>query len=101
MPRLEQIDAMLARTPDDVFLNFARAMELAKLGRLDESLPQFDRVLQLDPAYCAALFQKGRALLHAGRLDEARAALRAGIETAQRHGNAHAAMEMTELLDSI
>jgi tetratricopeptide (TPR) repeat protein len=100
MPRLEQLDAMLRKEPQDLFLQFARAMELAKLGRTDESLAQFDRVIATDPNYCTAYFQKGRALLAAGRVDEARSALREGIRTAESIGDHHARDEMTGLLES-
>ena len=58
MSRLEQLERMLAEEPDDPFLNFSLAMELARLQRPDESLRQFDRVLELDAGYCTAYFQK-------------------------------------------
>jgi hypothetical protein len=37
-------------------------------------------------------------LIRHGRIDEARAALRDGIDEARRQGNTHAAGEMAELL---
>ena len=101
MPRLDQLEAFLAERPDDVFLNYARAMELSKLGRTDDAAAQFDRVIALDGKYCPAYFQKGRTLLAAGRAGDARAALQQGIEVAHSSGDAHAAGEMSELLASI
>lgn len=101
MPSLQQLNALLAKEPQDVFLNFARAMELAKLGRVEESLAQFDRVVILNADYSAAHFHKGRTLLAAGRLADAKAALAAGIATAQRVGDLHARDEMNDLLASI
>ncbi|MCK6483962.1 MAG: hypothetical protein HUU22_04330 [Phycisphaerae bacterium] len=101
MPTIEQLQKFLVREPDDVFLNFGLAMELAKAGRTDDSVAQFDRVISLHDGYCPAYFMKGQTLLKAGRLNDAKAALQAGIETARRVGDDHAAAEMTELLESI
>jgi hypothetical protein len=42
-----------------------------------------------------------RQLVGRDRIDEARRALREGIEEARRQGNAHAAGEMSELLMSL
>jgi len=101
MPRLDQIDTMLTKEPDDLFLNFARAMELGKLGRTDDAVLQFDRVITLNANYTPGHFQKGRTLLAAGRFEDAKSALRRGIEVARAAGEDHTADEMTELLATI
>jgi predicted Zn-dependent protease len=101
MPSMQQLQALLAKEPSDLFLNFALAMELAKNNRTDDSVAQFDKVLELDPRYLPAHFQKGRTLLAAGRRDEAKATLQAGIAAAQAAGDGHARDEMTELLQSL
>ncbi len=101
MPSIEQIQALLDKSPGDVFLNFALAMELGRQGREEEALARFDQVLALDAGYCPALFQKGQLLLRMARIEEARGALRAGIEAAGRAGDAHAQSEMQGLLDTL
>jgi len=101
MSRREKIQAMLAKEPDDVFLNFGLAMELAKEGDADGAAAQFDRVLALDENYVAAYFHKGNTLIGAGRADEARQVLMQGVLVAQRQGNDHAADEMSGLLREI
>jgi Tfp pilus assembly protein PilF len=92
---------MLAKEPDDVFLNFGLAMEFAKEGNADSAAAQFDRVLQLDANYVPAYYHKGNTLIGAGRGSEARQVLTRGIQVAQRVGNDHAAEEMTALLHDI
>lgn len=101
MSRLEQLEQMLAREPDDVFLNFALAMELAKAGRHDESLARFDRVLALNADYVAAHFHKAKTLLLLGDDAGARAELGRGIDRAGSCGDLHAKGEMEELLASL
>ncbi len=76
-------------------------MEWLKEGRPDAALAGFDRALAIDPGYIAAYFQKGSMLLSIGRKDDARVALSAGVATANRLGESHAADEMQALLDQI
>ena len=99
--RREKIEQMLTKEPRDAFLNFSLAMELVKEGQTDLALSQFDRVLEVDGKYLAAHFQKGNTLLALRRLEDARAALGAGIRAAQSIGDSHAACEMQEVLDGI
>ena len=101
MSRREKLEQLLTKTPDDVFLNFGLAMELTKEGAIDATVLQFDRVLALDPMYIPAHFQKGSALLAAGRREAGRAALTIGMSVARASGDPHAAEEMQALMDSV
>ena len=101
MPSREQLERLLEKEPDDVFLNFALGMALAKEGRTPEALAQFDRVLELDPAYTPAHLQKGTQLIAIGRREEARLALQAGVAAAKASSDAHAAREMEKLVDTL
>jgi tetratricopeptide (TPR) repeat protein len=76
-------------------------MELAAAGRPAEAIDQFDKVISLDPDYATAYFRKGDLLAEAGRLDDARAALQAGVNAAQRAGDNHLVMKMTERLGQL
>lgn len=99
MPSREQLEKLLAAEPDDVFLNFGLAMELAKEENKDSALQRLSRVIELDADYAAAYYQKGRLLLGRGDREEARAVLTAGVNAAQRLGDNHAEIEMRELLN--
>lgn len=101
MPRIDQLEALLAKEPNDAFLNFGLAMELAKAGRFAESLARFERVIANDPTYIAAHFHKGKTLLSMGDIAAAKVELRRGIERAVACGEMHAKSEMEELLASI
>lgn len=96
--RREKLREMIERTPNDAFLLFALAMEHGKAGDFDEAVAQFDRTLTADANYVPAHFQKGLTLQKMGRLDDARAALRKGVEVAEATGDPHAATEMREAL---
>lgn len=101
MPTIAQLENLLRKEPDDVFLNFGLAMALAKEMHFDEACARFDRVASLDPGYIPAYFQKGRTLADAGRFEEARSSLMEGIAQAKTKGDYHAVAEMEELLQRL
>ena len=101
MPTIEQIEEMLRREPDDVFLTYSAAMLLARENRAEEALARFDRVLELDADYVPAYFQKGMFQAGRGDVDEAHRTLARGIERATATGDTHARGEMEEFLATL
>lgn len=89
---------MLAAEPNDSFLNFSLAMELQKHERWDDCLAQFDRLIEIDPAFVGAYFHKGKTLASINRIDDARTELTRGIKKAGEVGDLHAKGEMEEFL---
>ena len=99
--RRERIEAMLADDPRDAFLRYSLALELSKTGEHDRSLELLHGLTADDPPYVPAFFMSGQQLAQLGRINEARAVLRDGIEQARRSGDSHAAGEMSEFLASL
>lgn len=100
--RRARIEALLLEDPDDVFLRYSLALELA--GTNDEWSRGLDMLHELargTPPYVPAFHMAARELVARGRIEEARTALRDGIEAARGQGQAHAAGEMAELLMSL
>jgi hypothetical protein len=101
MSRREKIEAMLADDPGDTFLRYSLAMELDKEGNHEASLAKFAELTSDDPPYVPAFFMAGQQLARLGRMDEARAILRNGIDAAHSQHDLHAAGEMSEFLTSL
>lgn len=99
--RIEQLKKLLAIEPDDAFLNFGLAMELAKCQDYDASLACFGRVLAIDPNYVAAHFHKAKTLVSMGDIDAAQRELQAGIAQAAASGQMHPKGEMEEMLATL
>jgi thioredoxin-like negative regulator of GroEL len=99
--RRERIETMLADEPGDPFLRYSLAMELDKEGQHEASLNLLKGLAGGEPPYVPACFMAGQQLARLGRIGDARAALREGIEVARRQGDAHAAGEMSEFLASL
>ena len=96
--RRAKIEAMLADDPRDPFLRYSLALELEKEGEHDQSLARLRELSAETPPYVPAFFMAGQQLTRLGRIEEARAMLREGIEAARIQGNDHAAGEMAEFL---
>jgi tetratricopeptide (TPR) repeat protein len=63
--------------------------ELARAGRLDESLARFDAALAIVPEHAEAHYGRGRSHLKKGDLDRALADFEAAIRLNPRHYDAH------------
>jgi Tfp pilus assembly protein PilF len=99
--RLEKLQQMLAREPEDTFLLYGIAMEHRKLNDARAALAFLDRVTRIDPGYCYAYHQKGLVHESQGDLDQARAAYREGIQAAIKKGDDHARGEIEAALAMI
>jgi tetratricopeptide (TPR) repeat protein len=101
LSRREKIEALLKDEPRDQFLRYGLAVELDNEGRSDESLALFRSLMRDQPPHVASYFRGAQLLVKLDEIDQARAALREGIEIARQQGEMHAAGEMGELLASL
>lgn len=99
--RLEMLELMTTKKPDDPFVWYARAMELRSLGRKDEALAAFADVTTRFPSYVPTYLMAGQVASELGRPDEARRFAERGIEVAQRAGDAHAASELASFVATL
>ncbi len=96
--RREQIEEMLAESPDDSLLRYMLAMEHISAGDDAGAVTVFGELLRRDPKYVPAYMQAAQAHNRLGQLDEARATFRSGIDMARQQGDHHAADEMSGFL---
>jgi tetratricopeptide (TPR) repeat protein len=99
--RREKIEALLRDDPGDVFLRYSLALEMEAAGEWEPCLEILEDLARGTPPYVPALQMAGQFLAARGRAEEARRALREGIDAAREQGNTHAAGEMSELLMSL
>jgi predicted Zn-dependent protease len=89
---------MLTTRPDDARLQFGLALEYLKNDRLDDGVAMLQRYLGHADDEGNGWGRLASALRQLGREDEAREALRKGIQAAERHGHPSMAAELTEAL---
>ena len=98
MSRLEQLAKMLQADGNDVFLNYALALEYVKADRHEEALAQFAHVTELDPKYVAAWSQRAELLVTLGRHAEARQVYADALKAAESASDKHAAQKIRDAL---
>ena len=99
--RREKIEAMLKTEPGDPFLRYSLACEYDNEDRSEESLAMFRELMADKPPHVHSFFRGAQLLVKLDRIEDARAALREGIEISRQQGELHAAGEMGELLASL
>jgi len=99
--RREKIEALLRDDPGDAFLRYSLALEMESAGEWQGCLEILEDLGRGPKPYVPALQMAGQFLAARGLVEDARRALREGIESARSQGNVHAAGEMSELLMSL
>lgn len=87
--QLRALDAELAENPDDIDLSFERARCLDDLGRVVDALNAYRALLDAAPKHFGALTNLGTLFLEQGRLEGARAAFHAALESEWEDPLAH------------
>src|SRR5438105_5155002 len=93
-PRLKQIQAWLAETPDDLELRYALAMEYRSLGDDEQTAESLRSLIADRPEFIASYLMLAQTLIKLVRDDEAKDTLRRGTLAAKKAGNEHAMSEM-------
>lgn len=99
--RLRRLEQMLERNPGDPFLLYGIGLEYKKQNEPQRAIEYLDRAIAADAGYCYAYFQKGMICESQGQIEAAKRAYRAGIDAAQRKGDAHALSELQGALEMI
>lgn len=96
------LEASLAEDPGDVFLRYGLAIQCLRDGDTAEGRERLRALIADHPEDQIAAYQQlGQSFMETGELDDARAALKAGIARARAIGDSHAAAEMDGFLASI
>jgi predicted Zn-dependent protease len=99
--RLAYLEKVTADGTADPFPWYGLALEYRNLERYDESLQTFTTLRTQHPDYVAAYLMCGQMLEKAGRTDEAREWLVAGIAAATKGGDSHARGELEGALSTL
>ncbi len=97
-PIIENFEKMLLAGRDGALLRFGLGNEYFKLAAYPSAITHFTQAVALDASYSAAWKMLGKALVAAGRHDEAITAYQHGIAAAEKKGDKQAAKEMTVFL---
>ena len=99
--RLEKLQEMLAETPQDIFLNYALAMEYKGLSQFDNALKQLNTVFLLDENHVPTLYQLGVFWMEKSESEKALLYLEKGLQIAKQKKDLKTANEFQALIDEI
>ena len=100
-PKLDTFRAMVRSNPDNVLARFGLANEAMKAGEWEEAREQLEAYLGRHDDEGNGYGRLAEALARLERLDDARDALRRGIEASNRFGHPSMAAEFEERLEEL
>ncbi|MDF2448669.1 MAG: hypothetical protein K0R26_1173 [Bacteroidota bacterium] len=98
LPRKEMIFDMLEKEPNDVFLNYALAMEHLSSGDLPDAEKQLKKVLAINPHYLPCFYQMGQLNEKLGDNQTALSYYKEGVKLASLQNNRKALGELNEAI---
>jgi len=98
LPRKEQILNMLEGEPNDVFLNYALAMEFVSTNELKKADEQLKKVLSIKADYLPCFYQLGQLNEKLGNNDIALTFYKQGVDLAKSQNNNKALGELNEAI---
>lgn len=101
MDRIATFKSFISRSPADPFPRYGLAMEYRGSGQLDAAWVAFEELLAQFPDYVPTYLMAGGTLAALGRVGEAAAIYRKGIEVAGQRGDLHAQKELETALAEV
>ncbi len=98
LSRINMLLGLLESEPEDVFSNYALAIEYAAEGDFVKAEKQFLKVLQIDTNYLACFYQLGQIHEKQGKNETALNYYKRGLELAKLQGNNKAVNEINEAI---
>ncbi len=89
---------MLEKEPDDVFLNYALAMEYKAKGETTAAILQLETLLLLDENYLGIYYSLGQLYEQEGEIKKAADIYKKGTEKAKQQHNNKTRNELNEAL---
>jgi len=79
----------LDKNPNCWLANNNLGVEFLQTGRVDESMPKFQKAMDINPRYAEAYNNMGMALFNKGQMDEAMAEFQKAVDINPRYDDAH------------
>lgn len=96
--RIDHLLELLKSEPNDSFLNYALALEYAKLDEREKAIRIIENILKRDENYLGAYYQLGQLYEQLQQLENARVTYTKGVIIARQQKNAKASGELSTAL---
>ena len=98
MTRLKQLQQMLTQEPNDVFLQYAIAIEYFSSNNFEKALGCLKSIIDNKPDYLAAYYKTGKCYEELKQFEEAKNIYEKGVELAQKQNKNKTLNELREAL---
>jgi Tfp pilus assembly protein PilF len=98
LSKIDALESMLAKGPDNALLRFGLGSEYLNAERYDEAVTQLAKAVEMSPRHSAAWKLYAKALALKGATEQAIGAYEQGIAVATAQGDVQAAKEMQVFL---
>jgi tetratricopeptide (TPR) repeat protein len=95
---MAQLQEMLKQDPSDQFLQYALALEHARMEEYPKAIEIIEGIISNDPQYLGAYYQLGQFYEKTGRANEAISAYKNGINVARQQNNRKTMGELSSAL---
>lgn len=99
--RIDMLNEMLLKEPEDSFLNYAMALEFAKLNEIGKSISLLEKITVRDENYLAAYYQLGKFYEQAGQKEKALATYQKGMSVAKTQKDQKTFSELNEAMQQL
>ena len=99
--RIAQLQQLLLKEPDDAFLNYALALELAKNNETQKAITTVENILQKNANYLPAYYQLGKFYEQIGKKAKAADSYSKGAVIAQQQNNQKTWKELKEAFSAL
>ena len=96
--RIDTLQELLLKEPNDSFLNYALALEYLKTQNHAEAIAVLEKILEKNTNYLAAYYQLGKAYEQAAQPQQAIVTYKRGMEIAKAQQNQKTVKELNEAL---
>lgn len=96
--RKDLLIEMLEKEPEDVFLNYALAVEFVGEGKYEEAEKQFLKTTKLNEGYLPCYYQLGQVAEKLNKEKEALEYYNKGVDLAKKQNNNKALNELNEAI---
>lgn len=101
MDRIIRLKELLEKEPEDSFLQHALGLEYTKIGKFDEALSMFEKLLKEKEDYIPSYYHLAKLLVEQNKIEKAIEIYNKGLDECKKAGDSHSYNELKSALDEL
>jgi len=101
MDKITKLKEMISKFPDDCFSRHALAMELLKMGNIEDAIHEMEELLLVDSSYVGTYYHLAKAYEKLHQYNRSLAVLESGVKVAMEMAAKNDLRELNGALDHL